>query len=119
MRGVCRGAQFLNVVFGGNISHVTGHVSTEHSITYSNSRNGKFYVSLLQEIVNSYYNYGIQSNDLSTEITSITFADGIVEAFISLERWILGIMWHPKRVKEDEQSNIKQLEYHFKFFAAS
>ena len=119
MIGVCRGAQFLNVISGGNISHVPGHVSTHHSISFSKSNTFESYVSLLPENVNSYHNYGIQINDLSKDLTPIAFADGTIEAFLSLERRILGIMWHPERDKEIEHSSIKLLEYHFNFHRAS
>jgi putative glutamine amidotransferase len=119
MIGVCRGAQFLNVISGGNISHVPGHVSTHHSISFSKSNTFESYVSLLPENVNSYHNYGIQINDLSKDLTPIAFADGTIEAFLSLERRILGIMWHPERDKEIEHSSIKLLKYHFNFHSAS
>jgi putative glutamine amidotransferase len=96
--GVCRGAQLLNIHFGGAVSTVEGHVGTSHQLSLVDPP----LAYLPEEIrVNSYHNYGILANDLATnlEVTART-ADGSIEWFTHESLAITAIMWHPERTPE-------------------
>lgn len=112
MIGVCRGAQFLNVTLGGEIKSLNGHVSTEHVITPSNLVETPEYVSLLPTRVNSFHQYGITQELLSKVLTPIATCENTVEAFVSFRYRILGIMWHPERDTQLDQTTIKLFEHH-------
>jgi len=112
MIGVCRGAQFLNVICGGDIKLLNGHVSTKHSITSSVSKKFDEYVSLLPVTVNSYHRFGIPLEHLSKELTPIAKCDNTIEAFVSNESLMLGVMWHPERDTLLGQNTIKLFEHH-------
>ena len=89
--GLCRGAQKLNLYFGGTIKKVRGHVRKNHRI------DGKIIKSKKMK-VNSYHDYGIKIKDLSEKFNVLAFAgDKTVECFENQSKNILGIMWHPER----------------------
>ncbi|MDC1433614.1 gamma-glutamyl-gamma-aminobutyrate hydrolase family protein [Burkholderiales bacterium] len=89
--GICRGMQLINVKLGGRLSPVKGHVGERHLITLKDGM-------LIPEMVNSYHNWGISSEDLASELTPLAFdSAGNIEAFESSVNNLLGIMWHPER----------------------
>ena len=91
--GICRGAQFINIAFGGNIEPVADHVGV-HAVKYENKPYS----------VNSFHNFGAGIKNLGIAIQPIVFAeDGIVEAFTVTNKKILGIQWHPERAEGNEE----------------
>jgi len=89
--GICRGFQFINVYFGGKISHnISGHVNKEHVL------NSPLMI-LDNQITNSFHNQGIALNDLSERLQSIAENSNYVEAFKHSTLKILGVQWHPER----------------------
>jgi N5-(cytidine 5'-diphosphoramidyl)-L-glutamine hydrolase len=89
--GICRGMQLINVRLGGRLSPVKGHVAERHLITHQDGLP-------MPEMVNSYHNWGISSDELATELIPLAFdSAGNIEAFEASVKNILGIMWHPER----------------------
>lgn len=99
--GVCRGAQFINVHFGGSLSVVEGHVASVHEVSIDNSplKTGSKTVS-----TNSYHNYGIEPRDLPESLRIIGRAsDESIEWIEHENHPVSGIMWHPERDSPSEE----------------
>jgi len=102
--GVCRGLELLTVAFGGSVSPVDGHVAEEHVIIFDTDTvaNGRFRLPE-KTTVNSYHDFGVQSEDVPEELTVIGRAsDGTVESVIHKSHPAVGIMWHPERESPSE-----------------
>ncbi len=101
--GVCRGMQMLNVYLGGELSPVQGQAGVRHKLKVNQE-----YVDLIPDFVNSYHNWGISSEHLAQDLQPIAWDEnGFVEAFIHKSISIVGIMWHPERENEFENSDIQ------------
>ena len=101
MLGVCRGLQMINIFFGGNIIKIENHSNTIHKINIS-SELENFYSKELT--VNSYHNYGIDSECAGKELKQIAWdEEGYIESMKHEKYPIIGIMWHPERqnIKSD------------------
>lgn len=93
--GVCRGAQVVNLYFGGSLETVTGHVGEAHEITVESSFD-RIYNAV--ETVNSFHNLGIPPHGLASPLRAAAHdRHGFVEAFHHADRPIVGVMWHPER----------------------
>ena len=94
--GICRGAQLLNISFGGKIKKVRNHMRTRHNIYIE--KNDIIKKKILN--VNSFHNFGIEKNNLSKKFDRIAFdKEKNIEMFISKKNKIIGVMWHPEREK--------------------
>lgn len=92
--GVCRGMQIMNCFLGGSLIRVSGHITAKHSVDACTESN----LFLKYSTVNSFHDWGIDANGLSTSLTPLLMAeDGSVEAFQHVSMPWLGIMWHPER----------------------
>lgn len=80
--GVCRGAQHLAFLAGGQLARVDGHAGTRHE------------VAPLGREVNSYHDWAIVAPPPGATILAQA-ADGTIEAFRLGNR--TGILWHPER----------------------
>lgn len=96
--GVCRGAQLINVYFGGSLTSIEGHVATTHELSIGATRLHSGSV-----VTNSYHTYAIEPDDIGEEVQPIAQAqDGTIE-WIEHEQYpIRGIMWHPERDSPSE-----------------
>lgn len=104
--GVCRGMQLINVKLGGQLHPIKGHVGKRHLITQTGG-------TLMPEMVNSYHNWGISSEDLASELIPLAFdSAGNVEAFESSVKKFLGIMWHPEREQPFNPLDIALIKGH-------
>lgn len=94
MLGICRGAQVINQLLGGNVTSVQAHVACKHKIKLDTRIAG-----LEECVVNSYHNFGIGAADLAAGLIPFAWSpDGYIEGFISADdSRICGIMWHPER----------------------
>jgi len=97
--GVCRGMQLINEHFGGSIIKTkdSKHVASPHTVTITNS----FISSILEKtvLVNSYHNNIINSEILGDDLEPFALAsnDKTVEGFFHKKFPIMGVMWHPER----------------------
>lgn len=99
--GICRGFHYINVHFGGSISHdVKNHVNNDHVLISENE--------LLNNLsTNSYHNQAILEDNLSLDFEVIASAkDNAIEAIYHKEYKILGIQWHPERQKLEQDKKI-------------
>ena len=91
--GLCRGAQALNLYFGGKIIKVKKHVRKNHRLF------GPL-VNNIKVIVNSYHDYGFDKNLLGNKLKVLAYSsDNIIKCFSHIKYKCLGIMWHPERYK--------------------
>lgn len=90
--GVCRGAQVINRLLGGQEHAITGHAATRHNIALS-----------LKNLpdkaeVNSFHRHGIARDDLARDLEAFAVAeDCSVEGFLADRGKTCGIIWHPER----------------------
>lgn len=99
---ICRGMQFINGMFGGKISKLR-NLKVKRSIGISHPVIiGKDYMVK----VNNYHNDGIYVDHLADEfkIVALDKENGVVEAFYSPNRRILGLQWHPEREFTDNKA---------------
>ncbi len=98
----CRGAQFINVFFGGKLYNDSqendSHVATYHKVHFIDELSFSFGKNA---IVNSYHRQLIRVGDLSSALVAFAMSDdGTVEAFYHPKHRIVGVLWHPERDKE-------------------
>lgn len=91
--GVCRGAQALQVFFGGSVKKLAGHVSTFHTLELVGE--GSVFSGYDGAVVNSFHNYVI--GEIASELVVEAVVDGSVEAISHRRLPLFGIMWHPER----------------------
>lgn len=97
--GICRGAQVINLFYGGQIKKVKGHVRKFHKIKLDKGKKIK---------VNSFHDLGFDENMLGKELISLSKSnDGIVKYFRHKKLNIFGIMWHPERNKKFQNYDLK------------
>lgn len=99
--GICRGLELLNDHFGGELSPVSDHVATAHTVSFTQQSISLAGTKLdLPATVetNSYHDYGIEPADIASPLHVLATApDGTVEALAHDQAPICGIMWHPER----------------------
>lgn len=106
--GVCRGAQLLNIYFGGKITKIKNQMNTRHNIFFK--KNKIFNNTILN--VNSYHNFGIKNEFLSKKLDAVAIdKEKNIEIFCCLKNKVIGTMWHPEREK-----NLKNLFKLIDFF---
>ena len=92
--GICRGAQAINLHFGGKILKVKNHVRKNHRIFGPIAKKEKIYT-------NSYHDYGIIKKSLAKNFYISGYSsDEVIESFYHKKFKILCIMWHPERYRK-------------------
>ena len=88
--GFCRGAQLINIYFGGSIKKFPNHVKKKH-LLLSNIFKKKLKTKC-------YHDFAITNKTLSSKISILAKTkDDSIEFFKHLNYRIYGIMWHPER----------------------
>tara|TARA_Y100001980_G_C14552784_1_gene337340 strand:+ start:1461 stop:2126 length:666 start_codon:yes stop_codon:yes gene_type:complete len=101
--GVCRGAQMLNIFFGGNLIYkkTDSHVSK----VFKKKIVDNFFSEYLNSTTlntNCYHRYFIVKDKIPKELIPFAISeDGYVEGFYNIRKKILGIQWHPERDFKD------------------
>ena len=92
--GICRGFHYLNVHFGGSISHyVKNHVKKNHLLISD-------YSYLNNKSTNSFHDQAVYEHDLGANFEVIASTDDdVIEAIRHKKYKILGLQWHPERQK--------------------
>ena len=109
--GICYGAQAVNIFFGGNIIQhipdVTGNDSHSSGTlqNYCIDPDTRLH-QILGKPTAQGKSFHHQSNDRPGDGLRIVARsdDGIVEAIEGIDRWILGLQWHPERTPESEDT---------------
>jgi putative glutamine amidotransferase len=107
--GICRGAQYINVYFGGQLEKIKEHVTPSHQIEIVDEQS-KTYFLKNKTNVNSYHHFGIPQDKLAKELRRFAQIDGFIEGFFHLTKPVAGILWHPERESPDNELNEKLLE---------
>jgi putative glutamine amidotransferase len=110
--GICRGAQVLNVIYGGTLYEDLAPSSVVHTPPETPGLEPEEFVShdvvveagtLLAQSLDRRAVVSIQSahhqaiRQLGTGLAASAYArDGLTEAFEDRERWVLGVQWHPE-----------------------
>lgn len=108
--GICRGAQFLNVMYGGTLyqdinNQVNSKVNHNMDKPYTNSAH-KVYLekgSYIQRIikedyieVNSIHHQAVKDIGVGLTVNGVS-KDGIIEAFQDKnKKYLVGVQWHPE-----------------------
>ncbi len=109
--GVCRGAQLINVAFGGSLYqdiatdvptagvHVSEHYDQHrHAIRFpDNSTLANMFPGRREAIVNSIHHQAIRDLGRDLNIEAVSAEDGIIEG-IRYRRapFVVGVQWHPE-----------------------
>ena len=114
--GNCRGAQFINVFFGGkliqNIKEKTGvnHVNANHKVAITDEKAAGF-LGKKEFVVNSYHKQGIMEDTLSSELKEFAITDdGVIEGIYHPKYPIAGVLWHPERPGSDKEADKTLIE---------
>lgn len=112
--GICLGCQLLNVVQGGSlIQDIPDELSSDHrkghSIEVAEDSHLYSIFKKRKTKVNSNHHQAVKSPvGENLKVTAVSPADGVIEAieWEDGERFVLGVQWHPERMKEKEQRRI-------------
>ena len=113
--GICRGAQVLNVVYGGSLHEDLAPSSVVHTAPEEPGCESDEFVrhsvrvepgtlladSLGEAVVSIQSAHHQAVNRLGTGFVATAYAeDGLIEAFEDRERWVIGVQWHPEGEEE-------------------
>lgn len=106
--GICRGMQFINIYFYGEISCL-GNENEPHPVTANHevkiiNPDIKNIINSESMFVNSYHDYGVLKRNISPELEIIaeSASGGIVESLRHPDIKISGIQFHPERENNDQ-----------------
>ena len=99
--GICRGAQAINIYFGGRIKAIPNHVRKKHTLKSDLTNKKKIKT-------NCYHDCGIKSDYLGKNLHVLgTSSDDSIELFKHKSKKIIGMMWHPERFKKLREFELK------------
>jgi gamma-glutamyl-gamma-aminobutyrate hydrolase PuuD len=105
--GICRGMQIINFHFGGTLmkNENSSHVATNHLLKINTMILPFLDASIA---VNSYHNNIITIDLLGNGLNyfAIDERDDTVEGIYHKEFPIIGVMWHPERMKDESNEKI-------------
>jgi len=98
--GICRGMQFLNIKFGGDLISDLSTISNECVKTHYRNEHDMIFSKENERIrINSFHHQGFIEAMTAPdfEILAISSGDGVVEAIRHKHLQILAVQWHPER----------------------
>ena len=107
--GVCRGAQLINIFYGGDLEYGIGddHAGINHKVIICDKKTHKNF-GVQTFITNSFHNQGMRKENLANKLIPFAISeDGMVEGYYVKNKKILAIQWHPERKFEDNHYNNK------------
>jgi len=119
--GICRGMELINIAYGGTlrsgVSHDLGEdidlpelgVGRCHAVSLTpGSRAAALFEAETVEAVCAHH----QAPDRvgSRLLASGVAADGLIEVIEDLDRWVLGVIWHPEQVLGRAASHLRVYE---------
>ena len=110
--GICRGMQIIGEYFGAELISVPGHAATRHRIEPA-AEFGNSEAYLGRTDVNSYHRYALASLPAFLKVAARGH-DDTVEAVEHVNLPVYGIMWHPEREREFQESDILLFKKAFK-----
>jgi len=100
--GVCRGMQMLNMVLGGRVQRLDGHIAKRHTVVESEFRAG----GGRMRNVNSFHGFGIADRALAPVLKPTwRDEDGWVEGARHSQAKAEVIMWHPEREEAGQRGD--------------
>lgn len=105
--GICRGAQMLNVAFGGTLLQDIGegHTGVRHGVRFE--ADSKTAAIAQPATVNSRHHQAVDRLGQGLRITAWSAEDNVVEAIEAPDRrFVLAVQWHPEdlAVEGDEEA---------------
>lgn len=119
--GICRGAQLLNVAFGGSLyqdlstqlgtslNHRDWEIYDQNFHEVEISSNGllaRLYPRLSRVRVNSVHHQAVKRLGSGLEVEAVSVTDGVIEAFRAVNwPYIVGVQWHPEFTDPEESGS--------------
>lgn len=105
---ICRGFQVLNVAMQGTlVQDVAGHRSTDHvthRVTAAPGSKLAHACGAAPMTVNSRHHQAVTPERLAPGLIPTTSVGELIESFESTDhRWVVGVQWHPERVRADDE----------------
>ena len=115
--GICRGAQLLNVAFGGTLCQDIGqaHTGVRHGLRFDPS--SRLAAIARPEIVNSRHHQAVDRLGAGLKATAWSAEDGVIEGVEAPDRpFVLAVQWHPEDLAAEGDEEARAL---FAAFAAA
>jgi putative glutamine amidotransferase len=107
--GICRGAQMLNVAFGGTLLQDIGasHTGRRHAVTFEPG--SKLAAIAQPETVNSRHHQAIDRLGAGLRVT-VRGEDGVVEGIEAVGHpFVLAVQWHPEDLAVEGEQEARAL----------
>lgn len=115
--GICRGAQLLNVAFGGTLQQDIGeaHTGVRHGVRFEPG--SKLAAIARPKTVNSRHHQAVDRLGAGLKVAAWSAGDDIVEGIEAPDRrFVLAVQWHPEDLAIEGEQEARAL---FAAFAAA
>lgn len=114
--GICRGAQILNVSFGGTLlQDIEGHTGARHAVRFE--AGSKLAAIAQPRTVNSRHHQAVGELGEGLRVTVRSPGDDVVEGIEAIDRpFVLAVQWHPEDLAVEGEEEARAL---FTAFAAA
>ncbi len=108
--GICRGSQVINVAFGGTLvqdlgtglhnREVVGDPWTDHEVLLEEASLVRELFAESQLTVRTGHHQAVDALGAGLRVAARA-EDGVVEATEAVDRWVVGLQWHPEEAQGD------------------